>query len=582
LQSLFEEQLSKVGRVVLFVDVCKSGVIGSIKNANINTEVQHLGEVQGDLFGLMASRPRELSLESPEFGGGHGLFSYFVLKGLSGDADTNKDGKVDASELIKYVDDQVAAGSNNKQHPREFGVYDNSMKLSDTTVPGIDLAGWPILYDSRSGEPLYLASADEPALTPQATHAVDDFEAALKAGRLYPDQPDGAFSGLDRLRPLLTSEQYDQRANQLRVKLEDQAQNVLLTYLTGDQVPQLRGDFETGDRAVQAALRLTPESLFLGARDDFFRGRVLLFDKKYADAQNYLESAVRTDPGAGYAYNALGIAYLEQAMYGQAVDAFRDASNRAQHWAYPLHNLALAYYQKGEYRAAIDAYQRAIRLAPQFAYLHYNLGLIYQRLNRSKDAEAMYRKALALRPDAQTYNVLGYLKFSQNKPGEAEGFYKAALAKDPSLLIARHDYAVLLDSIPKRREEGLRLWREILQQDPQYTLSRLALAKSLEREGRNAEAAAEFRILVNQKPEYSAARLALGDLEEKLGNRAGALEQFTEAARLEPESASIYERVGDLKSAEGDRAAAVEAYEKALSYAVDSATKKSIRKKLPR
>jgi tetratricopeptide (TPR) repeat protein len=194
----------------------------------------------------------------------------------------------------------------------------------------------------------------------------------------------------------------------------------------------------------------------------------------------------------------------------------------------------------------------------------------------------MYRKALALRPDAQTYNVLGYLKFSQNKPGEAEEFYKTALAKDPSLLIARHDYAVLLDSIPKRREEGLRLWREILQQDPQYTLSRLALAKSLEREGRNAEAATEFRILVNQKPEYSAARLALGDLEEKLGNRAGALEQFTEAARLEPESASIYERVGDLKSADGDRAAAVAAYEKALSYAVDSATKKRIRKKLPR
>ena len=85
LQSLFEEQLSKVGRVVLFVDVCKSGVIGSIKNTGINSEVQHLGEAEGDLFGLMASRPRELSLEGPQFGGGHGLFSYFVLKGLAGD-----------------------------------------------------------------------------------------------------------------------------------------------------------------------------------------------------------------------------------------------------------------------------------------------------------------------------------------------------------------------------------------------------------------------------------------------------------------------------------------------------------------
>lgn len=579
LQALFEEQLSKVGRVILFVDVCKSGTIGSIKNANINSEVQHLGEVEGDMFGLMASRPRELSLEGPQFGGGHGLFSYYVLKGLSGDADANKDGKVDASELVKYVGDQVAAGSNNKQHPREFGVYDNALKLSDTTKPGIEVTGWPVLYDSRSGEPLYLA-ADEPVLTPQAARAAEEFEAALKAGRIYPDLQDSAFAGLDRLRPLLTAEQYQRRTNQLRVKLEDQAQNVLLTYLTGDQIPQVRNDFAGGTRATQAALRLTPESLYLEGRDDFFRGRVLLFDKKYPEALSYLESAVRIDPGTGYAYNALGIAYLEQARYDEAVNAFRDASNRAQHWAYPLHNLALAYYQKGDYQAAIATYERAIRMAPQYAYLPYNLGLIYQRINRSKDAESMYRKALALRQDAQTYNALGYLKFFQKKPGEAEEFYKTALTTDSSLLIARHNYAVLLDTLPKRREEGWQMWRGILQQDPNYTLSRLALAKALEREGRNADAAVEFRILVQQKPEYTAARAALGELENKLGNRTAALEQLTEAARLEPESASVYEAMGDVRTAEGNRAEAVDAYNKALQYAADGAAKKRIRKKL--
>ncbi len=581
LQALFEEQLSKVGRVILFVDVCKSGTIGNIKNANINSEVQHLGEVEGDMFGLMASRPRELSLEGPQFGGGHGLFSYYVLKGLSGDADANKDGKVDASELVKYVGDQVPSGSNNKQHPREFGVYDNTLKLSDTSKPGIEIAQWPVLYDSRSGEPLYLA-ADEPVTTPQAARAVEDFEAALKAGRIYPEQSANAFTSLDRLRPLLTAEQFAERTNQLRVKLEDQAQNVLLTYLTGDQFPHVKKDFETGTQATQAALRLTPESLYLQGRDDFFRGRVLLFDKKYPEALPYLESAVRIDPGTGYAYNALGIAYLEQALYDQAVNAFRDASNRAQHWAYPLHNLALAYYQKGDYKSAIAAYERAIRIAPQYAYLPYNLGLIYQRLNRSKDAETMYRRALALREDAQTYTALGYLKFFQKKPADAEAFYKMALAKDSSSQLARHNYAVLLDTLPKRQEEALRMWHDILQQDPNYTLSRLALAKALDRQGRDADAATEFRILIQQKPDYAAARVALGELENKLGNRAAALEQLTEAARLEPESSSVYESLGDVRTAEGNRSAGQDAYNKALQYATDSDAKKRIRKKLQR
>jgi hypothetical protein len=118
LQSLFEEQLTKVGRVLLFVDVCKAGTIGTIHNTTVASNVQQLGDIQGDLFGLLASRPREVSLEGPEFGGGHGVFSYFVIKGLQGAADANHDGVVDADELIKYVADQVPMATANKQHPR--------------------------------------------------------------------------------------------------------------------------------------------------------------------------------------------------------------------------------------------------------------------------------------------------------------------------------------------------------------------------------------------------------------------------------------------------------------------------------
>src|SRR5580658_3036539 len=161
LQTLFEDQLSKVGRVLLFVDVCKAGTVGTIHNTTVSSNVQQLGDIQGDLFGLLASRPREVSLEGPEFGGGHGVFSYYVIKGLEGAADQNHDGVVDADELIKYVSDQVPMATANKQHPREFGTYDNMMRLSDTRKPGIDVAQWRVLMDSRNGGPLYLAGAPQ-------------------------------------------------------------------------------------------------------------------------------------------------------------------------------------------------------------------------------------------------------------------------------------------------------------------------------------------------------------------------------------------------------------------------------------
>ena len=139
LQALFADQLKRVGRVLLFADICKAGTIGTIQNTTVAADMQHLGDEEGDLFGLLASRPREVSREGPQFGGGHGVFSYYVLKGLQGAADKNKDSAVDASELIEYVAAQVPQATDNKQHPREFGAYENAMRMSELSKPGIEI-----------------------------------------------------------------------------------------------------------------------------------------------------------------------------------------------------------------------------------------------------------------------------------------------------------------------------------------------------------------------------------------------------------------------------------------------------------
>ncbi len=130
---------------------------------------------------------------------------------------------------------------------------------------------------------------------------------------------------------------------------------------------------------MEAARTLTRESLLLEGRQDFFEGRALLFDHNFGDAAALLEQSIRIDAGAAYGYNALGIAYLEQAQYDKAIPAFRDAFQRAQQWSYPLHNEALARVQTGDYSGAIKLYQHAMRLTPQYSYLPYNLGLVYQR-----------------------------------------------------------------------------------------------------------------------------------------------------------------------------------------------------------
>src|SRR5579883_2406935 len=583
LQALFEDQLSKVGRVLLFVDVCKAGTIGTIHNTMVSANVQQLGDVEGDMFGLLASRPKEVSLEGPQFGGGHGVFSYFVVKGLEGAADQNQDGNVDANELIKYVTDQVQTATNDKQHPREFGTYDNSMRLSDLRKPGINIAHWRIIFDSRRGEPKYLASAGPVAgiFDDQTSEQVDRFNAAIAAGRLLPTDPDNAFSALQALQPQLAPEQYQERKNQLQVALEDKAQQVLLRYLEGDETPQSRAAFEQGAQYMDAARKLTQESLFLEGREDFFQGRALLFDKMFPEAAQLLEQSVRMDPGGAYAFNALGIAYLEQAQYDKALPAFHDAIRRAQHWSYPLHNEALAYVEMGDYRSAIRAYQDAIRLTPQYSYLPYNLGLVYQRLNRRNEAEAAYRKAVMLEPNsAEPYNALGTLKASEGKRTEAEQLYRESLQRDPKLLPARHNLALLLADESNRQQEAIDLWRENLQQSPDYVPSRLSLAAALAQSGENAAAIEEYRRVLALKPEYVGARLALAGLFIKTGANDQALEQLHQLSREDAQNPDVFEQIGDLEAARQNSAAARSAYESALALKPARASRKRIGSKL--
>ena len=585
LQSLFQEQLGKVGRVLLFVDVCKAGTVGTIHNTTVNSNVQHLGDIEGDLFGLLASRPREVSLEGPEFGGGHGVFSYYVIKGLEGAADTNKDGVVDADELIKYVSDQVPMATGNKQHPREFGTYDNMLRLSDTRKPGIDVARndvahWRMILDSRNGGPLYLAGSPQGQVpAPQAM--ADRFTSAIDAGRILPTDPNNAFTALRDLKAAAAPDQFQEFQNQLRIALENKAQEVLLRYLSGDEAPQSRDEFQRGARYMGAARMLTEESLFLEGRQDFFQGRALLFDKKFPEAANLLEQSVRIDPGAAYGFNALGIAYLEQAQYDKAIPAFRDAVRRAQHWSYPLHNEALAYVETGDYRSAIRAYQEAIRLTPQYSYLPYNLGLVYQRLNRRKDAEAEYTKAEMLAPNsAEPYNALGTLKASEGKRTEAEQLYQRALQKNPSLLAARHNLALLIAGQQGRRPEAIQLWRENLMQSPDYLPSRLSLADALATSSDSPQAITEYRKILEAKPDYVAARIALADLLAKTGDRDGALDQLRQVTKQDSQDPEVFERIGDLESASRRPTEGRAAYQSALALKPARATRKRIENKL--
>src|ERR1019366_2968513 len=80
---------------------------------------------------LTASRAREQSFEVADLKGGHGVFTYFVVQGMEGAADTSGDGVVTADELAEYVHSQVREYTGNKQNPTsDKANYDPEMLLA--------------------------------------------------------------------------------------------------------------------------------------------------------------------------------------------------------------------------------------------------------------------------------------------------------------------------------------------------------------------------------------------------------------------------------------------------------------------
>ena len=76
-------------------------------------------------------RTSEVSIELPELG--HGIFTYYLVNGLKGAADLNRDGIISLQELYEYVEQQVSAKSRavgGNQHPVMKGELEGVLPLA--------------------------------------------------------------------------------------------------------------------------------------------------------------------------------------------------------------------------------------------------------------------------------------------------------------------------------------------------------------------------------------------------------------------------------------------------------------------
>ena len=238
------------GRVLVFVDVCRAGYVGTVQESPAMHDAVRTTFELNDRTGLfMASDQKHNAFEFKEMGGGHGVFTYFAVAGMSHPPST---GTLSFGDLADEISRQVKTATKNCQFPTSDAADQSLTVVDDLSKPAITLLPPnPVAVDckARGRGPMPSAKRSPPEPAP-----VDDPD-PLRAGRLRRDESKSAWAEWERLKKSGSSnDTADAYANRLRIALEDRGQQVVLKYLRGDQEAMKEAEFIEGARDFEAAL----------------------------------------------------------------------------------------------------------------------------------------------------------------------------------------------------------------------------------------------------------------------------------------------------------------------------------------
>jgi uncharacterized caspase-like protein len=117
-------------------DACHSGSLLAMRSGEpepvLSQYYATLAKAVSGTALLMSSKADETSLESS--GLRQGVFSHFLIRGLKGEADANKDHVVTVAELFDFINKNVRDYTGNRQSPVIKGTYDPQMPVSVTRM----------------------------------------------------------------------------------------------------------------------------------------------------------------------------------------------------------------------------------------------------------------------------------------------------------------------------------------------------------------------------------------------------------------------------------------------------------------
>jgi tetratricopeptide (TPR) repeat protein len=398
---------------VLWTDACHSGAI--TPEADVRLINGKLLQLDQTLFSMTASRDREQSFEGQNWGGGHGVFTYFLNKGLGGEADANADGVVTADELFEYVRVNVRHDTGTRQNPTaEKGSFDPGMILAynpgrvPVSASAPPLYGSLVIESNMEGVEVFVdgksqgtAGSSAPLRLPGMLPGVHTIKAVRKGYEpdgprdetVYPGQPTTVS-----IRIVIPSHRRKAAVDALEEGLED--------YRKGD-AKNYRNAALHFEKALEIEPRYSQAALYLG------RAYNALFEQDRA--RSAFRTAIGIDPDYAEAEASYGGMLLDSGDLDEAVRQLNASVERDPKSSLANSLLSQAFLRKRALDESLRFGREAVRLNPGHAEAHLWLGETLRIKKECGEARYEYLAYLGLSDFASNlagnlnYYVLGYL-----------------------------------------------------------------------------------------------------------------------------------------------------------------------------
>ena len=386
---------------VLLTDTCHSGFVTTEMRKNLNGKLQELDK---NLFSLTASRDEERSFEGEQFGGGHGVFTYFVVKGMEGEADDDRDGVVTAAELRDYVRRNVRESTQGGQNPRsDPGRFDPDMMIA--YVPAHATAAAPPA--PKNGTLVFEVNKDD-------VEIFVDGKSAGTASKGNPLRIPGLLPGAHTVKGVKTG--YEPAGPRDEMVYPGQESTVKLQILIPRSRPKAAVErFDKGleyynkgfEQNYRKAVEQFAEALKMEptySQAALYLGRAYHALDDPTNAKIYYEKAIAIDPTYWEARSSYGGLLLDTNSVDEAIRQFDQVLRRNPKDVQTLYLQAQAYRIKEQYKEAIQSARAAIAISPNIAEPHFWL------------AESL---RLSDQWDESRQEYVNYLKYSNFDSGVA-------------------------------------------------------------------------------------------------------------------------------------------------------------------